>query len=159
MVHSKEKVQCFFRLPKDLVRDFDRKIARMGYASRAEIFTAVAYVFMNLSDEKADSLSFKIAAELRKGDGNHPPLSERQIRQKLREIIDSLFKPIVACKGVNLAFQVGADDVLSAFHEETGIWLTEDEIREGFYQYDLLNKNELRDYALSIKHQKEGDNI
>lgn len=131
----------------------------MGYASRAELFTAVAYVIMDLSDEKADSTAFKTAAELRKGDGKHPPLSERQIRQKLREIIDSLFRPVIACKGVKLACEVGMEDVLSAFHEETGIWLTEDEVREGFYQYDLLNKNELRDYALSVKHHKEGENI
>ena len=68
-----------------------------------------------------------------------------------------MMKPVIAMKGVKAAADAGWSDIQSIFHEENGIWLTEEEIREGFYQYDLLNKAQLRDYALSIIHHKEGD--
>lgn len=159
MVYIQKRVQCFFRLPKQLVEDFDKCIARMGYANRSEAFTAFAYSILELNSAEEEEPTFRSAACFRQGNEGRPALSERQIQQKLRETIDSLLKPVIACRGVTVACESGWSEVQGAFHEETGIWLTEDEIREGFYLYDLLNKPKLRDYALSVLHQKEGGNI
>ena len=136
-----------------LIRDFDRWTARLGYASRAEIFTAFAYCLIDKAQEQKDSLVFTSALALKE---NVPFLSEHRIQKKLQDLIDSMMKPVIAVRGVKAAADAAWTDIQDAFHEENGIWLTEEEIREGFYQYDLLNKCKLREYALSL-HHKEGD--
>ena len=152
-------VQCFFRLPQHLVGEFDKLCQTLGYTSRAEFFTAIVTIILDGEAEEKDSLAFKTAAEFISGSETGVHLSPAQISRRLRAIIDKMLKPVIAIRGVETACSTCLEEVREAFHEKYGIWLTEDEIREGFYQYDLLNKPKLRDYALSIKHQKEGDNI
>ena len=157
MTKYRNQVQCYFRLPHNLVKEFNRICEKLGYASRGEFFTAIIYHILDKEAEEKDSLEFKTAAEIRSGLGNRENLSPAQILRRLRGIIDGMLKPVVAVQGVETAYNSCLDDVREAFHERYGIWLTNDEIREGFHQYELLNKPELRDYALGVSHHKEDD--
>ena len=157
MAKSEKIVQCYFRIPWKHLKELDRIWEGLGYTSRSKFFTAIVYSVLDKDAEKKDSLEFKTAAEIRSGLGNRENLSPAQILRRLRGIINKMLKPVVAVQGVETAYNSCLDDVREAFHEKYGIWLTVDEIREGFYQYELLNKPELRDYALGVSHHKEDD--
>ena len=148
-------VQCFFRLPPNLVEAFDKYISRLGYKNRAEIFTAFVYAILEWGMEKENELVFTTAAELRGNQTNKLHLSETQIKRRLRDIIGKMLMPVIARNGFEIAYDVGHDDVRSEFFEKYGLFLTDAEIHDGFYQYELLNKSILRQYQLERLHTKE----
>ena len=156
---KKEKgVQCFFRFPEELIEDFDSCILRLGYKCRAEIFTAFAINLLEREIENKEELTPKIAAKLRGNQTNKLHLSETQIKRKLREIIGQMLMPVIAHKGLDIAFDVGCSDVRESFFDKYGLLLTDNEIHEGFCQYDLLNKSMLREYNLKKATEKEETN-
>lgn len=155
MTEKRKGTQCFFRFPEDKLKSFDRCISRLGYKSRAEIFTAFATYLLEEEIEKENELIFTAAKNLRGNQTNKQNLSELQIKRKLRELIGTMLKPVIAVRGVETAYTVGCEDIRSDFYEKYGLILTDDEIRDGFYQYDLLNKSTLRQYQLERLHPKE----
>ena len=158
MSKNENRVQYYFRLPANVAKFFDTCIHRLGYKNRAEIFTAFAYAILELETEKKHEPVSTIAKNLRGNQTNKLHLSETQIKHKLRDIIGTLLKPVIAVRGVETAYIVGCDDVRCEFYEKYGLLLTDDEIHEGFYQYDLLNKSALREYHLARAHPKEETN-
>ncbi|MCQ2377519.1 MAG: ribbon-helix-helix domain-containing protein [Methanocorpusculum sp.] len=144
-------------MPRVYLKELDKVCKKLGYRSRTDFVTAMVYRILDKEAEEKDSLEFKTAAEIRSGLGNRENLTPMQLSRRLRGIINKMLKPVIAVQGVETAYNSCLDDVREAFHEKYGIWLTVDEIREGFYQYDLLNKPELRDYALGVAHHKEDD--
>ncbi|HJJ58276.1 MAG TPA: hypothetical protein O0Y08_06035 [Methanocorpusculum sp.] len=144
-------------MPRVYLKELDKVCKKLGYRSRTDFVTAMVYSILDKEAEEKDSLEFKTAAEIRSGLGNRENLTPMQLSRRLRGIINKMLKPVIAVQGVETAYNSCLDDVREAFHEKYGIWLTVDEIREGFYQYELLNKPELRDYALGVSHHKEDD--
>lgn len=157
MTKKTNRIQCYFRLPRVYLKELDKVCKKLGYRSRTDFVTAMVYRILDKEAEEKDSLEFKTAAEIRSGLGNRENLTPMQLSRRLRGIINKMLKPVIAVQGVETAYNSCLDDVREAFHEKYGIWLTVDEIREGFYQYELLNKPELRDYALGVSHHKEDD--
>ena len=156
---KKEKgVQCFFRFPEELVKDFDSCALRLGYKSRADIFTAFAINLLEREIENKEKLTPEIAAEMRGNQTNKLHLSETQIKRKLREIIGTMLMPVIAKRGLDVAFNAGCNDVRENFFDKYGLLLTDNEIREGFCQYELLNKSMLREYNLKRAAEKEDTN-
>ena len=157
MTQKDNGVQCFFRLPGSLVTVFDNCRGRLGYTSRAELFTALAYGVMDKDAERADALMSQPALDMRdliRSGGN---LSSQQIFRRLCGVIGDLAMPVVAVRGVDTAYDAVRFDVRDAFFEKYGIRLTDDELREGFTQYELLNKKKLRDYAYSMQARQDED--
>ena len=159
MNQSENEVQIYIRMPARLVKKLDTYQTRMGFGSRAEMFRGFALLIIDEFSRQEDELLFKTAAEFKNGCEGKEKLTEHQISCRLQELIGSMAKPVIAVKGPDAACNAALYDIQDAFHEEHGIWLTEDEIRDGFHMYDLTNKPALRDYLMGLKHQKEGDNI
>ena len=148
-------IQCYFRFPEHLIEEFDKCLLRLGYKTRAELFTAFARSLLEKETEKLEELVFTTAAELRGNQTNKLHLSETQIKRRLRDIIGKMLMPVIARNGFEIAYDVGRDDVRSEFFEKYGLFLTDAEIHDGFYQYELLNKSILRQYQLERLHTKE----
>lgn len=161
MAKTENEVQCYFRLPESLVKKLDRKRKRLGYTTRADLFTAFVYLLLEnieLQEEEErkkqnENLLFRTALQIQ-GDNK---LTETQISIRLRNLIDTVFKPAVAMKGVDAAYSAGVSDIREEFYRQNGLWLTNAEIREGFYLYSLVNRNALRNYQLSQVHHIEAD--
>lgn len=159
MVKTENEIQCYFRLPERLVKKLDRKLKRLGYSSRTDLFTAFVYLLLEnseLQDEETrkkqtENLLFRTALQIQ-GDNK---LTETQISIRLRKLIDAVFKPAVAMKGVDAAYSAGVFDIREEFYRQNGLWLTNAEIREGFEMYSLVNRNALRNYQLCQVHHIE----
>ena len=158
MTKNENRVQFYVRCPVPNVEAFDKCLSRLGYKSRAEIVYAFIFSLLEQETENENELVSTIAKNLRGNQTNKLHLSETQIKQKLRDIIGTMLKPVIAVRGVETAYIVGCDDVRCEFYEKYGLLLTDDEIHEGFYQYDLLNKSALREYHLARAHPKEETN-
>ena len=152
----KNKRECYFKMELDLLEELDKIIPRLGYASRSELFTAFAYCIIDKAAGDKDDLTFTVAKELT-GSGGRKNLTRNQIYRKLRSLIDEMVKPVIAMKGRKTACESALDEIRFEFHERFGIWLTDDDIREGFYQYELMNKPALRDYQETRLCAHKGD--
>lgn len=158
MVKTENEIQCYFRLPERLVKKLDRKLKRLGYSSRTDLFTAFVYLLLENSElqeeerkKQSENLLFRTALQIQ-GDNK---LTETQISIRLRKLIDAVFKPAVAMKGVDAAYSAGVFDIREEFYRQNGLWLTNAEIREGFEMYSLVNRNALRNYQLCQVHHIE----
>ena len=141
----------YFRMDEHLAKDLDKHITRMGYASRSEFFTAVAYTVLygrTAEDKITDTLNDWL-------ENAKPPLSEFEIRQNLIELVGKMLHPAIAMKGKELAFANAWETIREEFHTAHDIWLTESDIREAFNAYTLIRRKELNDYRNHILNQKE----
>ena len=148
--------ECYFRMDVELLDELDAVFPRLGYASRSELFSAFAYCIIDKAAGEKDDLTFTVAKELT-GLGERKMLTRNQIYRKLRSLIDEMVKPVIAMKGRKTACESALDEIRFEFHERFGIWLTDDDIREGFYQYELMNKPALRDYQETRLCAHKGD--
>ena len=160
MGKKKNKIPYHFRLDSKTAKKLDSLIARMGYPSRSNFFTAAAYAALGEENEDADanagvdanaemtcgSLPESVTAWLAK---NAPALSEEEIRGRLMTVIDAMLMPVVALRGAALAADTAWEEIRREFHEQNGIWLTESEIRETIEQYELLNRAKLEEHRNS----------
>ena len=158
MAKNENRVQFYVRCPIPNVEAFDKCLLRLGYKSRAEIIHAFIYALLEMETERQNELVFTVAKNLRGNQTNKLHLSETQIKRKLREIIGQMLMPVIAHKGLDIAFDVGCSDVRESFFDKYGLLLTDNEIHEGFCQYDLLNKSMLREYNLKKATEKEETN-
>ncbi|MDO5846152.1 MAG: hypothetical protein Q4Q04_04415, partial [Methanocorpusculum sp.] len=120
----------------------DRRIPRMGYASRSEFFTAVAYAA--LGETQTGKTLTGTAAEWLKE--NTPRLTEDQIRHTLLTLIGETLTPVIAIRGVDIAFPATWKDIRHTMHEKTGIWTTESELKEAYHAFAILNRQKLTAY-------------
>ena len=155
MAKKDYRAQFYAKYPIENVKAIDNCISRLGYKSRTEIITAFISCLLEWETEIEQDLVFTIAKDLRGNQTNKQHLSETQIKRNLRKIIGKMLMPVIAHKGFETAFSAGCDDVRSEFFEKYGLLLTDDEIHNGFYQYELLNKSILRQYQLERLHTKE----
>ena len=158
MTYSEEQAQIHLRLPAHLVTGLDRLQKRSGFSTRTEMFKGFILLLLRQSELEDEQLLFKTADKFLDKKPGTPALSEQQIFSQLQDLIDSMLKPVIAAKGARAACKAALCDIQDAFFEKTGIWLSEDEIREGFYEYELMNKPALRNYLMSINKHKECDN-
>ena len=158
MPKNENRVQVYSRLPVDVANAFDKCINRLGYKNRGELITAFVYSLLELNTEKQNELVFTVAKNLRGNQTNKLHLSETQIKRKLREIIGTMLMPVIARRGLDVAFDAGCNDVRENFFDKYGLLLTDDEIHEGFCQYELLNRSMLREYNLKRAAEKEDTN-
>ena len=140
----------YFRLDVGLAEKLNRKIQHLGYTSRAEFFTAVAYAVLfgcerkaELPDTQTTSLPPPLKTWVEK---NIPKISEEQIQRDLQTIIRENLFAVIAMKGVDIAYQNTWKDIRSIYREQTGIWVTESDLREAYTAFDAVNRPELTRY-------------
>lgn len=155
MVNSEKYIQIYARIPARLVEKLDRYQSRLGFETRADMFTGFVLILLDKFAREEDELLFQTASELKQQMNGKQTFTEHQLDCILRGIIDSMAKPIVAMKNADAACDAVLDDIQDAFHEKTGIWLPEESVREGFRNYELMNKGTLRDYRMNVLHTKE----
>ena len=158
MNELEEQTQIHVRLPAHLVSGLDRLQKRVGFSNRADMLKGFILLLLRQFEREEDSLLFQAADTFLDKKPGTPALSEQQISWQLQDIIGSMLMPVIAAKGARAACKAALCDIQDAFFEKTGIWLSEDEIREGFYEYELMNKPALRNYLMSINKHKECDN-
>ncbi|HJJ38618.1 MAG TPA: hypothetical protein O0X42_00640 [Methanocorpusculum sp.] len=155
MANSEKDVQIYVRLPARLVEKLDRYQTRLGFDSRADMFKGFVLILLDKFAREEDELLFQTASELKQQVNGRESFTEHQLDCILRDIIDSMARPIVAMRKADGACDAVLDDVQDAFHEKTGIWLPEEIVREGFRDYELMNKGALTDYRMGVLHRKE----
>ncbi len=151
--NTKQRV-IYFRLEDKLVQKLDRRIERIGYNSRSDFFAAVAYVTLYgdktenqpLNGGKMETVSNipeNVKTWLRK---TTPRISEDEILSGLHEIIEDMLLPVIAMKGVDIAYEHTWEDVRTAFHEKSGVWVTESDVREAYASFAAIHKAKLAQY-------------
>ena len=167
MSKKSDKSLFYFRFDAELIEPFDRRIQRLGYTSRTDFFTAVAYAVLlgidafetsdlsdisangkcpassNVPDAPTPSPPFSLKTWL----GNTiPQISEEQILSDLQTIIRENLFPVIAMKGKDIAFTSTWKDVRAIYREQTGIWVTESDLKEAYTAFDAVNRTELIRY-------------
>lgn len=129
-------------MEENIAATLDKRIQRLGYKSRSEFFTAIAYTILygtTGNENYPESLKEWLK-------DNTTPLSEDQIKQRLIEIIRETYHPVIAMKGTQIAIRATGNDLRKTFHDETTIWLTESDIREAYHAYTLIHRKELEEH-------------
>ena len=161
MSKNTDKPMFYFRLDAGLIEKLDRRIHRLGYASRAEFFTAVSYaVLLGTSADETTNQTSTIQGQpgisqhlptlpnsLKTWLGNTiPQISEEQILSDLQTIIRENLFPVIAMKGKDIAFTSTWKDIRDIYREQTGIWVTESDLKEAYTAFDAVNRTELIRY-------------
>lgn len=150
MSKKQNKQIFYFRLDAGLAEKLNRKILRLGYTSRAEFFTAVAYAALagcERDAENPDTPTPSLPLSLKTWLGNTiPQISEEQILSDLQTIIRENLVPVIAMKGKDIAFASTWKDIRAIYREQTGIWVTESDLREAYTAFDAVNRIELTRY-------------
>ena len=155
MAKAEKYVQIYVRLPARLIEKLDRYQKRLGFESRADMFKGFILILLDKFAREEDELLFQTASELKQQMNGKESFTEHQLDCILRGIIDSMAKPIIAMKNADGACDAALEDIQDAFHEKTGIWLPEEVVREGFHNYELMNKPALMDYRMGILRTRE----
>ena len=148
MSKKQNKQIFYFRLDAGLAEKLNRKILRLGYTSRAEFFTAVAYAALagcERDAENPDTPSLPLSLKTWLGN-TIPQISEEQILSDLQTIIRENLFPVIAMKGKDIAFTSTWKDVRAIYREQTGIWVTESDLKEAYTAFDAVNRTELIRY-------------
>ena len=160
-----DKSLFYFRFDAELIEPFDRRIQRLGYTSRTDFFTAVAYAVLlgidafetsdlsdisangkySTSDKNPDTPSLPLSLKTWLGN-TIPQISEEQILSDLQTIIRENLVPVIAMKGKDIAFASTWKDIRAIYREQTGIWVTESDLREAYTAFDAVNRTELTRY-------------
>lgn len=150
MRKKSSKPMFYFRLDADLAEKLEKRIQRMGYASRSEFFTAAAYAalygFGAEGDEKnliAENLPESVREWLASG---MPNATEEEIQKSLRNLIAENLTAVIAMKGVDVAFENTWEDIREMYHEQTGIWVTASDLKEAYTVFSAVNKAQLTRY-------------
>lgn len=148
MSKKQNKQIFYFRLDAGLAEKLNRKILRLGYTSRAEFFTAVAYAALAGCERDAENPDTpSLPLSLKTWIGNTiPQISEEQILSDLQTIIRENLFPVIAMKGKDIAFTSTWKDVRAIYREQTGIWVTESDLKEAYTAFDAVNRTELIRY-------------
>lgn len=167
MSKKSDKSLFYFRLDAELIEPFDCRIQRLGYTSRTDFFTAVAYVVLLGEDSLETSASAKnpqkerdtasvknpdikstsLSAALKTWVENSiPKISEEQILRDLQSIIRENLFAVIAMKGKDIAFTSTWKDIRDIYREQTGIWVTESDLKEAYTAFDAVNRTELIRY-------------
>lgn len=85
-----------------------------------------------------------------------PPLTEEEIIVCLHKVIEDTLLPVIAMKGVDMAYEKTWEDARAIFHEETGIWATQGDIHEAYVSYAAMHKRELMQYRKNQMEKHEG---
>ena len=148
MSKKQNKQIFYFRLDAGLAEKLNRKILRLGYTSRAEFFTAVAYAALagcERDAENPDTPSLPLSLKTWLGN-TIPQISEEQILSDLQTIIRENLFPVIAMKGKDIAFTSTWKDIRDIYREQTGIWVTESDLKEAYTAFDAVNRTELIRY-------------
>ena len=140
MRQKQKNVICHFRMRKDTAQKLDLRIKRSGFASRTDFFTAVAEAALgsaakNLEDSVRDWIDTQLPTE-----------SEEQIESIIDSTIREYLLPVLAIHGADLAFDRTWKDLRRIIHDQTGLWLTESELKQAYTRFENLNRKELTDY-------------
>lgn len=148
MSKKQNKQIFYFRLDVGLAEKLNRKILRLGYTSRAEFFTAVAYAALARCERDAENPDTpSLPLSLKTWIGNTiPQISEEQILSDLQTIIRENLFPVIAMKGKDIAFTSTWKDIRDIYREQTGIWVTESDLKEAYTAFDAVNRTELIRY-------------
>ena len=149
------KTVSYIRISDSLAQKLDRRIKRLGYTSRSEFFTAAAYAALGKTDSANDTPlpdSLKTWIE-----GKIPKETEEQIREHLLRIISDTLIPVIAIKGIDIAFENTWEDIRELCHEQTGIWTTKSELREAYEAFAATHKTELTRYRKEQLERKIAD--
>ncbi|HJJ48727.1 MAG TPA: hypothetical protein O0X39_07070 [Methanocorpusculum sp.] len=151
MTGKKAPAVQHFRMDDTLAGDLDKRITRMGYRSRSEYFTAVAFITL-YGKTAEDSVPDEVCDWIEAG---KPPLSEFEIRQNLLEMIHIMLMPVIAMKGQKIAFAKTWQALREEFHRIHEMWLTESDIREAVDIYALIHRKELDDYRNKTLNEEQ----
>ncbi len=151
---NEKQSQIYFRLESKLAQKLDRRIERAGYTSRSEFFTAVAYVVLYGMESKKGTQNARDSETVSKLPETvitwiHaalPRITEEEILAGLHEVIAEMLTPVIAMKGVDIAFDATWEDVRLAFHERSGVWVTESDVREAYDSFAVVKRGELERY-------------
>lgn len=144
----------YFRLDAKLAHKLDRRIQRAGFTSRTEFFTAVAYVALYDVKPKKETKNEEINKSIEKLpktvtswiQDTLPRISEEEILLELHAVIEEMLYPVLAMKGVDVAYENTWEDVRFAFHERKGIWVTESDIQEAYTSFAAVHRAEFAKY-------------
>ena len=149
MKQNTKKPMFYFRLDADLAEKLDKRIRRLGYTSRTEFFTAAAYAVLygfKAKEEDADggtnlpeSVKEWLAEQI-------PNQSEEEISRGLMQLIAENLTAAIAMKGVESAYENTWKDIREMYHEQTGIWVTESDLKEAYTAFSAVHKAQLTRY-------------
>lgn len=140
------KTVSYIRISDTLAQKLDRRIKRLGYTSRSEFFTAVAYAALSKTNPDAEHTK-KLPDPLQTWlETTLPKQTEEEIQKTLHDLIAETLIPAIAMKGTAIAFENTWEDIRELCHEQTGIWTTESELCEAYKTFAAVHKTELTRY-------------
>ncbi len=138
----------YFRLEADLAEKLDKRIRRIGYASRTEFFTAAAYaVLYGFKAEEEEEEGTNLPESVNEWLAEQiPKQSEEEIFRGLMQLIAENLTAAIAMKGVEAAYENTWKDIRDMYHEQTGIWVTESDLKEAYTAFSAVHRAQLTRY-------------
>ena len=146
------KTVSYIRINDTLAQKLDRRIKRMGYTSRSEFFTAVAYTALGKTNQETTKDLPKTTRDWI--DTNLPKQTEDEIQKTIHDLIAENLTAAIAMKGIDIAFENTWEDIRELCKEQTGIWTTESELREAYETFAAIHKTELTRYRENQLNKK-----
>ena len=129
---------AYLRIPEDLLLRLTACIRRMGFTSRSEYFAACAAATVLGPCTTDTRLDFPTTQWI-----SHMTTTQTDLAARLAETIRTIAHPVIAVKGVEVAFTRTCDIIQNNVFTATGLWPTDTEVLDAFRRYDAANKPEL----------------